>query len=202
MRSTRCCAAVLVGLMAALSFGQSLGTKPDVTTKQTVAEQPLVQPMDMVQMFVALLIVGALLKWVLPKVIAKFGKRLSSPIGSTIEVQESSSFGAGQLQIVKVRDRTLLLCVTAQAVSCLADLTEPVNTPQTAKDAFIDFLDNANPANAVVSEASDDDTANDSDDGMSMDDAMKLIAQAQAKLLGTPQESSPLERLNRLTGSQ
>lgn len=198
MTRSRILAFSVTAFASAVSLAQSLGTKADVTTKSSVPDQPLVQPMDMVQMFVALLIVGGLLKWVLPKAIAKLGKKLTSPLGSSIKIEESASFGAGQLQIVTVRDRTLLLCVTGQGVSCLADLTPPADKPEPAKDAFIDFLDNADPAKAVVSES----VTEEEEAGMSVDEAMKLIAQAQTKLLGTATEASPLERLNRLTGTQ
>lgn len=182
----------------ALGFAQSLGTKADIQTKSTVPDQPLVQPMDMIQMVAALLIVGGLLKWALPKAMAKFGKRLTTPIGSTIRIEESASFGGGQLQIVSVRDRTLLLCVTAQGVSCLTDLTQAVPDNSPVPEAFIDILDRANPVAPLVI-AADEEVA--LENGMSMEDALSLIAQARTRLIPDSQEPNPLDRLNRLTGS-
>lgn len=191
--------ALVMGAWCTVTWAQELGTKKDLATKPTTAEQPLVQPMDLLQMLVALLIVGALVKWVLPKVIGKLGRRLSTPVGSSITVEESASFGAGQLQIVTARGRTLLLCVTGQGVNCLADLTVQDNAPQSQKDAFIDFLDNADPSKAVCAVAPDETVSEEA--SMSMDDAIKLIAGAQAKIMGEENEPSALDRLNRLTGT-
>lgn len=189
MKVTRLLACLVVAVASAFAFGQALGTKPDITTKSTVAEQPMVQPMDIAHMVLALVIVGGLLKWVLPKAIAKLGKRITGPVGSTIQIEESASFGAGQLQIVTVRGKTLLLCVTSQGVSNLADLT-PSPLPLAADEpAFVDILESADPSKAIVTGAV---TADDED--MSVDDAMRLIAQAK-----TLKQDSPLDRLNRLT---
>ena len=180
------------------AHGQQLGTKKDIVTETKSASGPIVQPMDLIQMVVALAIVAGLVKWVLPKVIGRLGRRISTPVGSTISLEESATFGGGQLQIVSVRGRTLLLCVATSGVTCLADLSEPPSTRQPEEPVFFDILDQADPTKAIVTTAPEEDEAT---EGMSMDDAMALIAAAQSRI-EAPVTESPLDRLNRLTGRQ
>jgi flagellar biogenesis protein FliO len=73
------------------------------------------------QLAVALGIVAALLKWGLPWVMKRM-KSDSSAKGS-IQVMESVSLGAAQLQLVKALDRTLLIGVTTQSTRLIADLS-------------------------------------------------------------------------------
>lgn len=117
-----------------------MGTKPDIVVQQPPASS--VGPWDLAQMVVALAIVFALLKWALPKVVARMNKRLVTKAGSSITVEESASFGGGNLQIVNARGRTLLICVTPSAVSCLADLTHAPQT-ENAEPAFFEMVDKA-----------------------------------------------------------
>jgi flagellar biogenesis protein FliO len=181
---------------AVFAFGQSLGTKRDIATGTGSGSGPIVQPMDLVQMLVAVALVGALVKWVLPKAVAKLGRRISTPVGSTIELEESASFGGGQLQIVSVRGRTLLLCVASTGVTCLADLTEATAAAGSLEPAFFDVLDSSDPARAVVSA----DAPESDEEGMSMDEAVALISTARSRTFEQP-ASDPLDRLNRLTGT-
>lgn len=177
---------LLLSLVAVPSFSQSLGTKKDVVS--SVASQgPSVQPGDLVQMILALVIVAGLVKWVLPKLVGKLSRRVSTPLGSTIKVEEAATCGSSQLQVVTVRGRTLLLGLTSTGVNCLADLT--VAAPQTDKPAFFDFLDQADPAKAVVTDAPEQE--------LSVEDAVNLIAATQSRIQGN---ETPLDRLNRLTG--
>lgn len=129
-------------LVSALSFAQEsgIGTKPDlvVTTPPNAGG---VGAWDLVQMVVALAIVFALLKWALPKVVSRMNKKLSTKGSSSITVEESASFGGGNLQIVTARGRTLLLCVSQSGVSCLADLT--ADKPKKEEPAFFEMVDKA-----------------------------------------------------------
>lgn len=186
--------ALSIAIGASPALTQSLGTKKDPVSTATTSSSPIVQPLDLIQMVVALAIVAALIKWVLPRVIGRLGRRISTPVGSTIKLEESASFGGGQLQIVTVRERTLLLCVATSGVSCLADLTKADQASRVEHPVFMDILDNADPTNAVVT------TMEPEEDAMSMDDALALIAAAKNRIEPTTAPDSPLDRLNRLTG--
>lgn len=104
--------------------------------------------MPFVQMLVAVVIVGVLLKLVMPKVITKLGGRLNARFDSEIKLKESATFAGGTLQIVEVRGKVLLLGVTGQAVNCLADLTD--SKPEPAPATFAEILDEAEPIVPVV----------------------------------------------------
>ncbi len=105
----------------------------------------LIDIWGLAQLAVALGVVGALLKWGLPWVMKRM-KTDSSAKGS-IQVMESVSLGAAQLQLVKALDKTLLIGVTTQSTRLIADLTatgattlaevmaEPAKAPQTAASA-------------------------------------------------------------------
>lgn len=182
----------LAGLLLVSAVGaQNLGTKADLVGKSPTSAGPIVQPMDMVQMLVALGVVVFLLKWVLPKVIGRLGRRFTTQAGGTIRVVESASFGAGQLQIVDVRDKTLLLSVTATGVTFLTDLTPSTTTTAPVPEAFFDVLDRA----ATEYEADSPQTGESPE---SVEAAVALIAQAQQRLQAPTQDDTPLDRLNRL----
>ncbi len=74
-------------------------------------------------MLVALLIVLALLKWLMPNLIKKVGTR-SSVSGKGIRIQETAAIGAGNLYVVEVRGKSFLVGATPNSVSYLADLTD------------------------------------------------------------------------------
>jgi len=77
------------------------------------------------QMVLALAIVAFLLKWVLPRIAAKFTKKLvSSPEGG-IHVEESAQFAGGSLYIISARGKSLLVSVAGTSVTTLSDLTQP-----------------------------------------------------------------------------
>ncbi|MBL8065375.1 MAG: flagellar biosynthetic protein FliO [Chthonomonadaceae bacterium] len=175
---------------AHVAIAQSLGTKKDIATSKPTASGPIVQPMDLIQMVVALAVVGFLVKWLVPKAVAFFGKRITTPIGSTIRLEESATFGGGQLQVVTVRGKALLLSVSSGGVSFLADLTEeaPVNDPP----LFMDVLDQADPTNAIVSEEPEEEE-------MSISEAIAMIQAAKEKSQSQSVDDK-LDRLNRLMG--
>ncbi len=83
--------------------------------------------MPLAQMFVALLIVLALLKWLLPAIL----KRATSKAGistSGINVKETAVIGAANLYVVEVRGKSFLVGATTGNVSLLADLTSAAST--------------------------------------------------------------------------
>lgn len=131
-------------LLCAISFAQDsgIGTKPDLVVRPP-QNTSIIGAGDMVQMVVALGIVFAILKWVLPKVVAKMNKRIVAKDGSSISIEESASFGGGNLQIVTARGRTLLLAVSQSGVSCLADLTDKPVPSGPEAPAFFELVDKA-----------------------------------------------------------
>ena len=90
---------------------------------------------------IALGIVYGLLRFAMPKIMARMNKRLVTSTGSAIRVEESASFAGGSLFVVSARGKTLLLSVSSQGVQNLADLTEikPSAEPQT----FSEIVDKA-----------------------------------------------------------
>jgi hypothetical protein len=131
--NTRAAAILAAGLSAAGAFGDPgiLGTKSGGGYIGS-GDAPAVGPMPIIQMLIALGIVLALVKWLLPKALSKVGKKLVTPVGSGIAIEESAAFSGGSLYIVKARGKELLVCVSSSGVSCLADLgtqREPVAEP-------------------------------------------------------------------------
>lgn len=106
--------------------------------------------MALLQMLVALGVVLVVLKWALPKFATTFNKRLAPSLGSAIKVEESAAFAGGNLYLVAVRNRQLLLSVSQSGVQCLADVTDPEPKPEAP--AFLDLLETAKsaPAQAAV----------------------------------------------------
>jgi flagellar biogenesis protein FliO len=90
-------------------------------------------------MLIAVTIVVAALKWLLPKALARIQRRIDPHPGSSLRVEETAAIGAGALWVVNVRGRTFLLGSTANGVSCLADLTETAP----AEPVFLDAMDEA-----------------------------------------------------------
>lgn len=134
--------------VAAWSFAETattgtsnLGTKPDVVTPPPTGNGPVVGGADFLQMGVAMVVVFLLLKFALPKVMNKLGGRVKSSTTGGIVVEESTPFGGGSLQVVTIRGRTLLIAVTTQGASCLADLTARDEAPVDDRPAFFDVLD-------------------------------------------------------------
>lgn len=105
--------------LAALAAADPLGTRPSPASYDAspIGAGPVVQ------MLLALALVGAGIKYALPALLKRFGGRISTESGGTIRVEESAAFPGGRLYVVEARGRTLLLGATAQNVSCLADLT-------------------------------------------------------------------------------
>lgn len=117
-------------------------TKADILTKTQPSPTPVFNPLDMVQMFLALGLVFFLLKWALPKIAAKLNKRLVSKSGADIKLEEAASFGSGSLQVVEVRSKVLLLGVMPTGISFLAELTDEAT--EADEQAFFEMVDEAN----------------------------------------------------------
>ncbi|HRI42737.1 MAG TPA: hypothetical protein PLL78_07870 [Fimbriimonadaceae bacterium] len=147
----------LLGLPCSQGLAQSgaLGTKKSVMVGAGASGSSGLGGMQLLQMIVAIVIVVALLKWLLPKVLLRMNKRIGPAVGSSIEVEESATFAGGNLLVVRARGKTLLLCVSNQGVSCLADLTEPASLPD--PPAFFELLDEAQekPSATAVVETAD-----------------------------------------------
>lgn len=134
-----------LAFVAATSFADDgiLGTKGDTTS----AFQPTQSGGgNWIQMILALVIVLGAMKFVLPKLmspklLAKLGGKFSTGLNSEIQIEESASFPGGNLHLVTIRGRSLLLGTTASSITTLADLgMKPENNPG---DAFMDILDRA-----------------------------------------------------------
>ena len=134
-------ASALLAASLALAQGAALGTKPDIALKTPQQPGPIIGGWDLAQMLVALGIVFVLLKWALPKVAARMNRKLVAGSDGSIRVEESASFGGGNLQIVTARGKTLLICVSQSGVSCLANLTEDGGSSD--EKAFFEIVDEA-----------------------------------------------------------
>lgn len=77
-----------------------------------------------VQMLVALAIVLALVKWIVPKYLAKLAKKPTTALGSELNVAESAAVAGGHILLVSARGRTLLVGASQNGFTTLADLTE------------------------------------------------------------------------------
>ncbi|MBL8066900.1 MAG: flagellar biosynthetic protein FliO [Armatimonadetes bacterium] len=146
---------LIPAFLLAQSVSPNLGTKSDIMRAGTA--KPTGQTMDPAQllpMLVALGLVFFLLKYALPKVVAKFNKGMSTSLNSPIMLEESASFATGTLQVVTVRGKSLLLAVTPQGVTCLSEV--PTTLPGDPVPAFFEILDreSENPkAQTVVTHA-------------------------------------------------
>jgi flagellar biogenesis protein FliO len=132
--------AALVGTGLAVAGEGPLGTRSD-TVSTSFSNSSTGGAMPLVQMGIALAIVYGLLKWALPRLAGKVGKKLVTNINGGIKVEESASFAGGSLYVVHARKKTLLLCVGTQGVQCLADLTEP--DPMDSKQTFREMVEEA-----------------------------------------------------------
>ena len=121
-----------------------LGTKGDTAS---ALQGPNSSGGSLLQMIIAVLVVFGLMKFFLPKMVAKFGGKLSTGIGSSIKIEESASFQGGTLYLVSVKDRSLLLGVAGTSITTLADLGS-TNKPDPGP-TFMEILDVADETKAV-----------------------------------------------------
>jgi flagellar biogenesis protein FliO len=151
----------LFALLPASAFAGDgvLGTKASAAAPAAAAGG--VGPMPFLQMAIALGIVLMLVKWLLPKLAGKVGKRLVTNLGASIRIEESANFAGGTLYVVQAKSKTLLLGVTSAGVACLADLTETgpaADEPPTFQE-FVEAAPGDPPMAAVVEFDPDDDAA-------------------------------------------
>ncbi|HVT14126.1 MAG TPA: flagellar biosynthetic protein FliO [Fimbriimonadaceae bacterium] len=132
---------ILAGTASALaSAGDGfLGTKASPTMGPIQSDAGGAGFMSFLQMIIALGIVLALLKFVMPKLVTKLNKKIVTNVGGGIHIEESAAFAGGNLYIVRAKSKTLLLSVTAQGVNCLADLTTAPSAPE--PESFGDLVD-------------------------------------------------------------
>lgn len=110
---------LLASFLTAHAGADPLGTRPSPASfdASPVGAGPVIQ------LILALMLVGAGIKFALPAILKRFGGRISAPVGGSIRIEESAVFPGGRLYVVEARGRTLLLGTTAHNVACLADLT-------------------------------------------------------------------------------
>jgi len=132
--------AFLMALVPGVASSQAAleKTKPDLVSG--VAAGSGIDFGNFIQMMLALAVVGALIRYGLPKLAPLFSKKLSTPLGSSLRIEESASFGAGQICVVQVRGRTLLVGATASSIEMLVDLTED-DRREASEPAFFELLD-------------------------------------------------------------
>lgn len=191
--------------MAVVSQAQA--TKADVTQMAAEKSAPLVDASALIQLTVALGVVFVLVKFVLPKVVSKFSNRVSTELGGMIKTCETATCGASTLQVLEVRNRTLLVSVNPSGINLIADLTQPATEEQKAeeaKPAFFELLDARKQesvdfllSKAVVEDVPEDKPEPKKDD---FEESLRLLTEARARMNARQTESTPRERLGKLTG--
>lgn len=143
---------LFAGLMPLLASAQEVVVdtanevlgKPDII--QPAESGPIISFVDILKLAMAVAVVALIMKFALPAVMRKMGGKLSPGVGSSIKVEESATIANGQLYVVSVRGKTLLLAAATSGVSLLSDLTESneeIEAEMKAKPAFFEVLDNA-----------------------------------------------------------
>ncbi len=171
----------------------NLGTKKDIRLDPPSKSSSAIGAGDVFQMVIALAVVLFLLKFAVPKLVGKFGKRTVSGNQSGIQIEESAAFGTGHLNVVSVRGRSFLLAVTPTAVSFLADVTGPVSDTTAPNPAFFELLDSATAAEATVDRAEPTEEV----------DGRRSRLEQLLSVQEEPSESEDVRsRIDRLTGRQ
>ncbi len=119
------------------------GLKPDLTGPLPQAEPSPSPGFYLLQMAIVLLVVVGLLKWAMPKWLTRLKGKLNVSADSSIKIEESATFASGMLYVVSVREKTLLLSVSNQGITCLMDLTPGVTQKRNESElpAFFEMLD-------------------------------------------------------------
>jgi len=131
----------------ALAEDGILGTKSDSVS---ALQGPASSGGSMLQMIIAVLVVFGLMKFFMPKLVAKFGGKLNTGVGSAIKIEESASFQGGNLYLVSVKDRSILIGVAGTNITTLADLGT-AHKPNPGP-TFMEYLDVADTAKAINTE--------------------------------------------------
>lgn len=129
-------------VLSAGAFAQDVykATKSDMVTSGPTGGSSGPGLMPIVQLVVAMVIVVAILKVALPKLIPNLKTKFNGSLSGTIKIEESATFSGGQLLVVNVQGRKLLLGSTPQNLTCLADLT----STKKEDPAFFELVDSAN----------------------------------------------------------
>ncbi|MCW5943952.1 MAG: flagellar biosynthetic protein FliO [Fimbriimonadaceae bacterium] len=115
--------AAVATAQALAAQGTLLGTKRDLSAGSSAQVSSSGNgTMVFLQTIVALVIVFAAIKYLLPRFAGKINRKLSTKLGSAIEIEESAAFAGGALYLVNVRGKSLLLSVTGQNVSFLSEV--------------------------------------------------------------------------------
>lgn len=98
---------------------------------------------QLINLFVVIAVMFVLIKFGLPKMIHRLTNRMSTPLESSLKVEESATIGAGGLYVVTVRGKTLLVGGSANgSMALIADLTES-DRAERQEPAFFEVLDQA-----------------------------------------------------------
>ncbi len=149
-------ATILAAILAVLATSQSplTGMKDDVLTSSPAPASSGIQPL--VHLVIVVVVLFALIKFVLPKLLLRVTNRLSPSIDSSIKIEESATIGTGGLYVITVRGKTLLVGASSTGgLSTLADLTE-ADKEERAVPAFFEILDEAVVAEPTAPKAPDD----------------------------------------------
>ena len=140
---------ILLGLASTFALADDglLGTKGDGAS---ALQGPTSSGGSLLQMIIAVLVVFGLMKFFLPKMVAKFGGKLNPGIGSSIKIEETASFQGGTLYLVSVKDRSLLLGVAGTSITTLADLG--IASKPNPGPTFMEYLDVADDTKAINTE--------------------------------------------------
>ena len=200
----------------------ALGTKPDVIVNTPDKAAPLVDATALIQLCVALAVVYGLVKFVLPKMMSKFGSKVNPELGGTIRTCETAACGTSTLQVLEVRGKTLLVSVSPAGVSLISDLTDSTDArANDATPAFFEMLDarKQEPVEALYTKAvvetyepklqtrleskPESRVEPKKDD---FEESLRLLTEAKAKMAArtetapADESESRIERLRRLTG--
>jgi flagellar biogenesis protein FliO len=127
MNFLRRCFTVAISLTPILAQAQAnLGTRTGGGFNP-VGDTPGFGIGALVQMLIALGIVGFLLKWLLPKLAGKWLDPAKTKPGKSIVVLESTPLGATQLHLLEVQGQKLLIAATSTTTSLLKDFSHPSN---------------------------------------------------------------------------
>ncbi len=157
----------------------AFGTKADPSPSP--AQAPGLGFMPFLQMMFALAIVLVLVKFLMPKLLGGLNKKIVAKSGGGIEIEESATIGGGQLYVVSVRDKSLLLCASQSGVTCLTELGP--KKPKVEQPLFMDILqqETAQPTHMYV-------------------DSQGEPSPAMKSALSDDEIQAALERLNKLGG--
>lgn len=139
--------AVCVFALSASVFSTAqdyFGTKSDAVQVPSKAEPSMAAGPgwpQLIQLFVVVLAVILLLRWLLPKVAAKSIKSKFGRGGKRIRVEESTVVAGGGLHLICVDNRRLLVSSGQSGMNLIADLT-PTGEEDEAP-AFFEILDQA-----------------------------------------------------------